>query len=56
MKKKTLFNANWLQEDWFKSWFTSVKDGNKDVNCARKKASPCQPLQWKKAQVIRCES
>ena len=29
MKKKTLFNANWLEEDQFKSWLTSAKDGNK---------------------------
>ena len=29
MKKKTLFNANWLEDDQFKSWLTSAKDGNK---------------------------
>ena len=29
MKKKTLFNANWLEEDQFKYWLTSTKDGNK---------------------------
>ena len=29
MKKKTLFNANWLGEDQFRSWLTSAKDGNK---------------------------
>ena len=26
MKKKTLFDANWLEEDQFKSWLTSAKD------------------------------
>ena len=29
MKIKTLFNANWIEEDQFKSWLTSAKDGNK---------------------------
>ena len=29
MKKMTLFDANWLEEDQFKSWLTSAKDGNK---------------------------
>ena len=29
MKKKTLLNANWLEEDQFKSWLTNAKDGNK---------------------------
>ena len=29
MKKKTLFNANWLEEDQFKSWLTGGKYGNK---------------------------
>ena len=29
IKKKILFNANRLEEDQFKSWLTSAKDGNK---------------------------
>ena len=31
MKKKTLFNSNWLEEEQFKSWLTSTKDGNKAI-------------------------
>ena len=29
MKNKTLFKANWLEEDQFKSWLTIAKDENK---------------------------
>ena len=29
MKKKTLFNANWLEDDQFKSWLTGANNGNK---------------------------
>ena len=28
-ERETFFNANWLEEDQFKSWLTSAKDGNK---------------------------
>ena len=29
MKNKTLFKANWLEEDQFKSWLAIAKDENK---------------------------